>query len=145
MNSHYHGLNNHTHSFSASNSHSHPINHRHIDAFNRDDSTTYDGYTYSTGANTYGNKNAKKSGQFAWTSEPRTGGSSSSVGQQVLTSGSADITVNGSTGGNSGNTTSTTSSGTFSGSAGTTDSNGSGTSFSILPPYVVKYCWERTA
>ena len=33
----------------------------------------------------------------------------------------------------------------FTGSAGTTSSNGSGTSFSILPPYVVKYCWERTA
>ena len=29
--------------------------------------------------------------------------------------------------------------------SGTTGSNGSGTSFSILPPYVVKYCWERTA
>lgn len=26
-----------------------------------------------------------------------------------------------------------------------TDSTGSGTSFSVLPPYVVKYCWERTA
>ena len=34
---------------------------------------------------------------------------------------------------------------TFTGSEGTTGSNGSGTSFSILPPYVVKYCWERTA
>ena len=34
---------------------------------------------------------------------------------------------------------------TFTGSAGTTSPNGSGTSFSILPPYVVKYCWERTA
>ena len=33
----------------------------------------------------------------------------------------------------------------FSGTAGTTSSNGSGTSFSILPPYVVKYCFERTA
>ena len=33
----------------------------------------------------------------------------------------------------------------FRGYAGTTGSNGSGTSFSILPPYVVKYCWERTA
>ena len=33
----------------------------------------------------------------------------------------------------------------FSGSAGTTESRGDGTSFSILPPYVVKYCWERTA
>ena len=33
----------------------------------------------------------------------------------------------------------------FTGTAGTTGSEGSGTSFSILPPYVVKYCWERTA
>lgn len=33
----------------------------------------------------------------------------------------------------------------FTGTAGTTGSNGSGTSFSILPPYVVKYCFERTA
>ena len=33
----------------------------------------------------------------------------------------------------------------FTGDAGYTDSNGSGSSFSILPPYVVKYCWERTA
>ena len=33
----------------------------------------------------------------------------------------------------------------FTGTSGYTGSNGSGTSFSILPPYVVKYCWERTA
>ena len=33
----------------------------------------------------------------------------------------------------------------FTGTAGNTGSNGSGSSFSILPPYVVKYCWERTA
>ena len=33
----------------------------------------------------------------------------------------------------------------FKGYGGTTSSEGSGTSFSILPPYVVKYCWERTA
>lgn len=42
-------------------------------------------------------------------------------------------------------TTNVSGSATFTGSAGTTGSNGSGTSFSILPPYVVKYCWERTA
>jgi hypothetical protein len=47
------------------------------------------------------------------------------------------------TDGASGNTASATP--TFTGNAGTTGSNGSGTSFSILPPYVVKYCWERTA
>ncbi len=51
----------------------------------------------------------------------------------------------GTTDGASGNTTSVTSSGTFSGTQGTTGSKGSGTSFSILPPYVVKYCWERIA
>ena len=34
---------------------------------------------------------------------------------------------------------------TFTGTEGTTSSNGSGTSFSIMPPYIVKYCWERTA
>ena len=33
----------------------------------------------------------------------------------------------------------------FTGTAGTTGANGSGSSFSILPPYIVKYCWERTA
>ena len=29
--------------------------------------------------------------------------------------------------------------------SGTTGSRGSGSAFNILPPYVVKYCWERTA
>lgn len=29
--------------------------------------------------------------------------------------------------------------------SGNTSTSGSGTAFSILPPYVVKYCWERTA
>ena len=33
----------------------------------------------------------------------------------------------------------------FAGDAGNTSSSGSGSSFSILPPYVVKYCWERIA
>ena len=49
----------------------------------------------------------------------------------------------GKTGGASGDTASATP--TFTGNEGTTGSNGSGSAFSILPPYVVKYCWERTA
>lgn len=34
---------------------------------------------------------------------------------------------------------------TFSGTRSTTENSGSGQSFSIMNPYVVKYCWERTA
>lgn len=33
----------------------------------------------------------------------------------------------------------------FTGTAGTTGSKGSGTAVDIMPPYIVKYCWERTA
>ena len=55
----------------------------------------------------------------------------------------------GTTGKSSGDTATTTSTGKFSGTKGTTENtggnNGAATSFSILPPYVVKYCWERTA
>ena len=50
-----------------------------------------------------------------------------------------------STGSNYRYTTSETSSSSFKGSAGITESNGSGTDFSIMPPYVVKYCFERIA
>ena len=34
---------------------------------------------------------------------------------------------------------------TFTGTQGTTSSVGSGAAINTLPPYVVKYCWERTA
>ena len=53
--------------------------------------------------------------------------------------------ISGTTNGNNENTTSTTSTGKFTGTSGTTGTSGSGTSFSIMPPYVVKYCFERTA
>ena len=51
----------------------------------------------------------------------------------------------GTTGAASGSTGSATPTGTFTGTAGTTGSAGTGNAFSILPPYIVKYCWERTA
>ena len=69
----------------------------------------------------------------------------SDSGSTTATATSSFTGTTDATGGSSENTTSVTSSGLFTGSAGTTGSNGSGTSFSILPPYVVKYCWERTA
>lgn len=34
---------------------------------------------------------------------------------------------------------------TFTGSTGTTGATGESNAFSIMPPYVVKYCWERIA
>lgn len=34
---------------------------------------------------------------------------------------------------------------TFTGTAGTTGKTGSGTAVDKMPPYIVKYCWERTA
>ena len=62
----------------------------------------------------------------------------------ITASSRSSSTISGSTeAAGTGNTGSTAPS--FTGTAGNTDSSGSGSSFSILPPYVVKYCWERTA
>ena len=62
----------------------------------------------------------------------------------ITASSTSTSTIYGSTEADgTGNTGSTAPS--FTGTAGNTDSSGSGSSFSILPPYVVKYCWERTA
>ena len=63
--------------------------------------------------------------------------------------GSISVTTNPSFSGIAGTTGSTTQGGTvsssFTGNSGNTGKVGSGSSISIMPPYVVKYCWERTA
>ena len=71
-----------------------------------------------------------------------TGNTGSTAPSFTGTAGTTNSTAPSFTG-TSGNTGSTAPS--FTGTAGYTGSNGSGTSFSILPPYVVKYCWERIA
>ena len=129
MNAHSHGLNNHTHSFTPSGS---------VSGFtivpvaryrNEDDEIGTTGVTISL---------YTRYGDF--------GGAGGHSGRYTkITYSPIFIGANGTTGGSSGNTTNTTSSGTFKGTAGTTGGSGSGTSFSIMPPYIVKYCWERTA
>ena len=130
MNAHSHGLNNHTHSFGGTTS---------------DMSANKTGHFYvnaggsSSTSTTYGNiSNESISGTTAGTTS-----SSYRVGYVINVAHTH--TYSGTTGGNGGNTTNTTSTGSFTGSTGTTSSTGGGSSFSILPPYLVKYCWERTA
>ncbi len=52
-------------------------------------------------------------------------------------------TISGTTEAASGSTANATP--TFTGTTGVTGNTGSGTAFSNMPPYVVKYCWERIA
>ena len=135
MNAHSHGLNNHTHSFS--------------------------GRTDSMSGNSSGSFNARRSDVLGASNTVDCSGIvtrgdlfpafRSDSGE--FSKGGVNYSINinhnhafsGTTGGNSGNTTATTSTGSFNGTQGTTGSNGSGSAFNILPPYVVKYCWERTA
>ena len=137
MNAHSHGLNNHTHSFigitGAMSAHSTGW----FEGFQPDggpNSSSFpafaDGSTFTKGS---GNTNTGVRNN------------NSSNATRVNMNIAHTHSFSGTTGGNSENTTSTPSTGSFSGTEGTTSSNGSGTAFNILPPYVVKCCWERTA
>ena len=155
VSSHNHGLNNHTHSFSGSGT-----------TGGMSDNATGDFQSVIRGVNVTattlsGESTTVANNSKTWTKGCfSTGNSFSSYGVNFYTpdhvhpdSNPASIHINvshthsfsysGTTGEASGFTGGTTP--TFTGNAGTTGSNGSGTAFSILPPYVVKYCWERTA
>ena len=143
---HSHGLNNHTHGFSWSGT---------TGGMNRNSSGSWgvrvsnaksdaggsDRYTPST----KGNVSVDMSSYIRKLNQRPDDGYIASREHWFTMNLSHEHTYSGSgtTGGASGNTASATP--TFSGIAGTTSSNGSGTAFNILPPYVVKYCWERTA
>ena len=119
MDAHSHGLNNHTHDFSITVKGG---NHRHgISIGNYSDTEEH-------------GRNSPDPSRSAptWT-------------YYSNYSGELSMSGNGTTKGNSGITTSVTTTGSFKGSTSSTDTSGSGTAFSIMPPYIVKYCWERTA
>ena len=131
MTAHSHGLNGHTHSYSGT--------------------TGYMNQTSSGSINKIAIRdggNGSPSGIISVANHESSGdeGSSSSFGYVTMKINvQHNHNYSGTTKGNSGNTTSTTSTGSFSGSAGTTETSGSGTSFSIMPPYITKYVWERIA
>ena len=131
VSSHSHGLNDHTHSFNASSSHYHKFN-TYLQSKKQNTGDLIPATFKGSGSND------------SWTLI-KSVTDKSSMGESFSGIGinNATVSINGTTGAASGTTANATP--TFTGDAGTTGSNGSGTSFSILPPYVVKYCWERTA
>ena len=166
MDAHSHGLNNHTHSFTPSG--------KIASTSGKTDNKTAGMSANSIGSWGTRVSNSKNQGDGSDRYTPYTSGNVSynETKQRVLSQRPDDaytastehyLTINvahthtayftgstGTTDGNSEDTTTTTSTGKFSGVKGTTgstggDTNKNTTSFSILPPYVVKYCWERTA
>ena len=148
MDAHSHGINNHTHGFSGSGT---------TGGMNRNNSGSWgvrvsnskntgdgsDRYTPSTS----GNVSVNMSSYIRKLSQ-RPDDDFTASREYWFTmdlSHEHSFSFSGTTDGSSSNTTYETASGTFNGTTGTTDSKGSGTSFSILPPYVVKYCFERIA
>ena len=155
VSSHSHGLNGHTHSFTPSGkigSTSGGTNNTTSKMSGNATGLFSIGLSGSNSSNNWcitkvsGNVSRSKTGNTFGTNDNYAAGGTQydTVNINVSHTHTAYFTGDaGTTGGANGNTTSATPS--FSGSAGTTGSSGSGTAFSILPPYVVKYCWERTA
>ena len=156
MNAHSHGLNNHTHSFTPSGTVSSTFTGSAVNTGEMSANST--GYFGGTDGG-FGNKADYANGNIKGEYLRDFDGNGSypslykitidvSHTHSVTAKGTVSSSFSGSsgtTGGNSGNTTSTTSTGSFKGTDGTTGSNGSGTAFSIMPPYIVKYCFERIA
>lgn len=150
MDAHSHGLNGHAHTFTPSGTVKVELN-----------NSTHSGSISSTSTHQLfvhgGSSDISSSGCLSvgdFSGRRRSGGTDSNNGCKTL---SFSLTTNvsvksssfsgssGTTSSSNGTTTTTTTTGAFKGSQGTTDAKGSGTAFSIMPPYVVKYCWERTA
>ena len=141
--SHTHGMNNHTHSFTPTGSvsaHSHGVGslatsstggHNH----NLRSTSRHD--TYCKGLN-------GSDGDLVGGLHSKYGGSIAYVNKSLVSqSGNHSHPITGSTA--IAQPTFTGAAGTTGAASGNTTATGSGTAFSNMPPYVVKYCWERTA
>ncbi|WP_288603854.1 hypothetical protein [uncultured Treponema sp.] len=94
----------------------------------------------------------RPSGSISIVQDPKFSGSSHThtfTGTQQTVSATQGGTVASTFTGKAGTTGSATQAGTvastFTGTSSSTGSVGSATAVNILPPYIVKYCWERTA
>ena len=135
MNAHTHGLNNHSHRFTPRGSVS-------------SSGSLFSGlaYGYNDTVLALGRADGDNTVVGGYNEIAPKGYVSKNTANMNFISISSSFTgTDGITGGNSTNTTSVITTGSFTGSTGTTSSTGGGSSFSILPPYLVKYCWERTA
>lgn len=155
VSSHNHGLNNHTHSFSGSGTtggmsanaegdFQSVIRGVNVTATKGNSTSTSlvdNQKTWTTGCFSLGGSFSPYNANFYAPDHVNPTSDPASI--HINVSHTHSFAYSGTTGEASGFTGGTTP--TFTGKAGTTGSNGSGTAFSILPPYVVKYCWERTA
>ena len=127
--SHTHSLNSHTHSFSGSQSHGHEIYGKKIGSYS-------DSRCFGIATNGIIGNDLEAS-TLGYVTNTTAGGGSRAIIK------AATVTISGTTGQSSGSTGSGTShSHTLPANTGST---GSGTAVNKMPPYIVKYCWERTA
>ena len=138
VSSHRHTGPSHAHSFTPSGEISTNGDHTHLVYFDLDDSIgTAKSFAVNQGISRYHELEATSKAGSHKHDFTGTAGTTGAAGTGNTGSTAPSFT------GTAGNTGSTAPS--FTGTAGYTGTNGSGSSFSILPPYVVKYCWERTA
>ena len=160
VSAHSHGLNNHTHSFSHTHSTDSQGSHSHTTNTTSKSLTGsiptgigswgygMDNKPFGTGILSLINFDDSHGIGSSGTSIPVGGFSidathTHNTNSQGSHSHTTDSQSTSTTGPASGNTEDATP--IFTGTQGTTSSDGSGSAFNILPPYVVKYCWERTA
>ena len=148
---HSHGLNNHTHGFTPAgtvSAHNHGLNY-HTHGFSATTGGTGK-HSHNVAVGAMSLRGGDQGSAMQRHNEGADGSFDFSKGYYNTQTGDHSHTVSGTTGAASGNTASATP--TFSGTAGTTGAAGgnttaigSGAPFSIMPPYIVMYCWERTA